>query len=133
MRIYLSARYGRRSEMVKCAYELRDDGHRVTSQWINGEDETEGQRHTFADQRQWALDDLYDINRSETLIAFTEPADSAFGRGGRHVEFGYAMARGLNLIVVGPRENVFHHHDDVIWFSNWHEARQYIKSLQTAA
>jgi len=35
------------------------------------------------------------------------------GRGGRHVEFGYAMAKGKRLIVVGYRENLFHEHPSV--------------------
>ena len=29
-------------------------------------------------------------------------------RGGRHVEFGLALAAGKRLCIVGPRENIFH-------------------------
>lgn len=40
------------------------------------------------------------------------------GRGGRHVEFGYAMAKGKRLIVVGHRENLFHEHPAVEFFAS---------------
>jgi len=33
----------------------------------------------------------------------------AWQRGGRHVEFGLALAQGKHLILVGQPENVFHH------------------------
>jgi hypothetical protein len=38
------------------------------------------------------------------------------GRGGRHVEFGAAVATGKRLIVVGHRENLFHHLPGVEFF-----------------
>ncbi len=33
---------------------------------------------------------------------------SGYSRGGRHVEAGYALAKGKYLVLVGPRENVFY-------------------------
>jgi len=42
------------------------------------------------------------------LLFFSEPPDSHSKRGGRHVEFGLALAWGKRLMIVGPRENVFH-------------------------
>jgi hypothetical protein len=33
--------------------------------------------------------------------------------GGRHVEFGYGMAKGKRLVLIGERENVFHDHPSV--------------------
>ena len=48
-------------------------------------------------------------------------------RGGRHVEFGMALARRLlsgapRLIVVGYRENVFHYAPEVEFYETWNEA-----------
>lgn len=39
------------------------------------------------------------------------PSQSApwAARGGRHVEFGVAVASCKRLVVIGPRENIFHH------------------------
>lgn len=42
------------------------------------------------------------------MISFTEPPRSGASRGGRHVEYGIALARGVRVIVVGFRENIFH-------------------------
>jgi hypothetical protein len=41
---------------------------------------------------------------AEMVISFT----GGGGKGGRHVEFGLAVAAGKRLVVIGPRENVFH-------------------------
>ena len=47
------------------------------------------------------------------------------GRGGRHVEFGYAASRGKRLTIIGPRETVFHHLDGVEHFEN---AQEFMRS-----
>lgn len=107
MRIYLAGRYGRREEIRTASGYLRSLGHEVTSRWLDGLAEDES-RATSRDFRRWAREDLSDIDRSECLIAFTEAGGCA-SRGGRHVEFGYALARGKRLIVVGIRENAFMH------------------------
>jgi hypothetical protein len=46
--------------------------------------------------------------------------------GGRHVEFGYALAMrefdcGINLTVIGYRENVFNCHPDVFFHPTWED------------
>ena len=43
------------------------------------------------------------------LLFFSERGDAGYMSGGRHVEWGYAIARGLHLWLVGFPENVFHH------------------------
>lgn len=50
---------------------------------------------------------------------FSEPPDSHSKRGGRHVEFGMALAWGLRLIVIGQRENVFHCLPQVERYDTW--------------
>ena len=42
-------------------------------------------------------------------IFFSEPSDKAVRRGGRHVEFGFAMAGNKPIFVIGPKENIFHY------------------------
>ncbi len=123
MRVYIAARYGRRLEMLQVASDLEGLGHIVTSSWISGKHETRpgiDNNGTEEERRGWAVEDLSDLSAADTLIAFTEyPNSEGRGRGGRHVEYGYAMAVGCDLIVVGPRENVFHSLRKVRVYPDW--------------
>ena len=104
MRIYIAARYDRRFEMLGVTSALMRAGHEVTSRWIRrgrGEDPELGLPSRIS----------RDLGRADCLVSFTEePAAgvSWAARGGRHVEFGIALAAGKRLCVVGPRENIFH-------------------------
>jgi len=53
--------------------------------------------------------DLEDVARSNGLLFFAEDSSAGYLTGGRHVELGYALGRGLWIWVIGDRENVFHH------------------------
>jgi hypothetical protein len=53
------------------------------------------------------LDDLEDIDASELFIQLTT---GELARGGRQVELGYAIAMSKSILVVGPKEHVFHYH-----------------------
>lgn len=132
--VYLAGRYGRRQELAGYAAELGDRGVIVTSQWLAGPGQRRvggttlgpereraieaGTTEAFALRGECASQDLADIAAADVLIAFTEPPTSAYSRGGRHVELGVALATNKTVIVVGPRENVFHclpglwHYDD---------------------
>jgi nucleoside 2-deoxyribosyltransferase len=109
MNIYIAGRYGRRVELTAYASELErtSSKHHITSRWLLGTHEAHDTRYTQEQARGWALDDLEDLLASDTLIAFTEESGSPYGRGGRHVEFGYALALGKRIIVIGPAENIF--------------------------
>lgn len=112
MRIYLASRYSRREELCDFRSVLFQAGHEVTSRWLNGnhqvsDDGFNAEGPHFLRER-FALEDLQDLESCDCLISFTEPPRSGPMRGGRHVEFGIAMALRKSLIVVGPRENVFH-------------------------
>jgi hypothetical protein len=37
-----------------------------------------------------------------------------WARGGRHVEFGIALGQHMNIVIIGPRENIFHWYDRII-------------------
>jgi hypothetical protein len=123
MKVYLAARYSRHVEMQAYAADLRAHGHVVTSRWIEGnhdlpmginQDEAEAIGVRFA-QEDWA-----DLMEAGAVINFTEaPGAPGRQRGGRHVEFGIALAMRKRLIIVGPRENVFHHLPGVEVAPNW--------------
>lgn len=104
MRIYIAARYDRRFEMLGVCGVLMRAGHDVTSRWIAGRGD--------APELIAAVEDLDDLARANCLVSFTELPERGVAwaaRGGRHVEFGIALATNKRLCVVGPRENVFHH------------------------
>lgn len=112
MRFYLAAMYSRHEELRMYADVLENHGHVVTSRWINGEDQALDSEllHQCNRERAQRLlqDDLEDLFAADTLIAFTEAPQEGSSRGGRHVEFGIALAHGLRLFVIGPRENLFY-------------------------
>ena len=122
-RYYLAARYSRREELLGYKAELEALGHKVYGRWLAGDHyatEAEILRRPEIG-RDFAVDDLIDLAQADTLIAFTEAPHSTASRGGRHVEFGIAIAREMHLVVVGPRENVFHCLPDVKVYANWAE------------
>lgn len=119
MKIYLAARFSRREQLNELADELRRMGHIVTSRWletkwVNRPDQSAAAPPEY--RQTYALIDLEDVQAADVMINFTEDAIPNAGRGGRHVEFGYAMALGKRMVVVGYRENLFHEHPSVEFF-----------------
>jgi hypothetical protein len=109
MKIYLCASYERRDELRGYRDQLEILGHEVTSRWL---DETFPLKIKVDDLSQLeasliARKDLVDVKRSDLLVAFTENPGTSRGRGGRHVEYGVAIAIGISRIIIGPRENIF--------------------------
>lgn len=114
MRIYLCSRYSRRDEMRAVREQLQQRGHEVTSRWLDTDWERKDDSGSSAAPPEWrekyAAIDAVDVLSADCLVAFTEEPRSAVGsRGGRHVEFGIALAMNKRLIIVGPRENLFHY------------------------
>ena len=127
-KVYLAARYSRIGEVNNYADKLREAGYEVTSRWLLGIHQLhEGAEAVDVpapsvpiESRPFAQDDLDDVRRSHVVISFTErPHVNGGSRGGRHVEFGMALAWGKRLLIVGPRENVFHTLPQVQQFNQW--------------
>jgi len=113
----------------------------VTSRWLNGSHQisdagvpigdrgerlVEGDDGSTSDEAAslrelFAHEDINDVLESELLIAFTEPPRSNASRGGRHVELGIAIGAGIDVFVVGYRENIFCWHRTVHFFPTWEE------------
>ena len=113
MKIYLAAKFGQRNEMRTVRDLLTNDGHEVTSRWIDVEDAS----HTVTDAMRigYAEMDVGDVIAADALIAFSGPRGEPSIGGGRHVEFGIALQAGKLIIVVGPKgEHIFHWCQDVI-------------------
>jgi nucleoside 2-deoxyribosyltransferase len=70
-----------------------------------------------------ARQDCEDLMAADAVIIFTEIPNTILATGGRHVEFGLALAQGKRVIIVGPRENVFHYLlPDSQIFATWNKA-----------
>lgn len=153
MKIYLAARYSRREELCGYRNELLKLGHEVQARWLNGEHQinergvpignqgealVEGDAGGMSQAAQelrvkFAQDDWEDVNVAECVISFTEPPRSTANRGGRHVEYGIALARGVRVIVVGYRENIFHWLPQVEFYATWSDLLTHAKHLQVEA
>ena len=150
MKVYLAARYSRHPEMQEYARQLESVGIQVTSRWIygshqlmaNGEPLGREREAMFeaddpsmrAQRAEFAQHDLQDVMAADVVISFTEKSrTSSTSRGGRHVEFGVAVAAGKRCVVVGFRENVFHCLPQVEFYETWPEAFASLIGVGSAA
>lgn len=104
MFVYIAAPYPEREAAIQVMNQLEEAGFRVTSTWLKGDDE-------LADK--YARLDLEDIRRSQIVVALNPRHFHNSGTGGRHVEFGYALALNRPIVLVGERSNIFHYLSDV--------------------
>jgi nucleoside 2-deoxyribosyltransferase len=114
VKIYLAALFSRRAEMEQIADRLKAEGFEITARWVYGGED--GLTRT-----EIALLDLEDVDQADVVMSFTHPYGTATSGGGRHVEFGYALAKSKRVILIGERENVFHHHPNVATYANIEE------------
>jgi hypothetical protein len=139
MKIYLASRYSRNAEMRNYRDELVAMGHEVTSRWIDlhagsvsfvSAEALAIQDKSFTPEQlsatpelcsAYAVADWADLDRADTVVSFT---CGSGGKGGRHVEFGIALASAKRVIVVGPREHVFHTLPEVEYFKDWESCRK---------
>ncbi|MCA1593050.1 MAG: hypothetical protein LC754_10450 [Acidobacteria bacterium] len=95
----------------------------MLSSWVATEDEKPRDGESWEEaQCWWARRDLSEMYESHVVVSFTEDPSCNAPRGSRHVEFGYALATGKRLIVVGPIEAIFHALPYVERVDTWEEA-----------
>ncbi|HET8894684.1 MAG TPA: hypothetical protein VFM96_11370 [Gaiellaceae bacterium] len=128
-RIYLAARFARQAELRAAADELEEAGAKVVARWLYSP-RALAEQELGSDLRgsEMAAMDLADIQSADVCIAFTETAGSPTGRGGRHTELGIALALGLRIIVVGPREHVFHCLPSIEHYETWSDVQHRLLS-----
>jgi hypothetical protein len=127
MKVYLAARYSRYPDLQHVARELVAMGHEITSRWIKGDHQISdaglsSEAKAF-ERARFATEDLADLLIADCCISFTETPRGTNSRGGRHVEYGIALGLAKRLIVVGPRENVFHCLPHVEVYPAWADCR----------
>lgn len=122
MKIYLAAKFTEQPLMKEWRKLLIANGHEVTSRWL---DVIETDLTTTQPQAE-AEKDLEDINRADIVLSKTLNRGELFTGGGRHIEFGYAYAKGKDLINVGGYESVFHKLPQVVTVEKIEDAIEYI-------
>jgi hypothetical protein len=135
MRYYFAGAYERRAELEQYADEIvgAGIGAHVVSAWISDPQEghdvgfsAEGLTDPRMVELAWSYGrrDLRDLMRADAIVSFTGKGT----RGGRHVEHGVAIGIHLDrsfvgedfrLVVVGPREHVFHCHPATEVYADW--------------
>jgi hypothetical protein len=149
-KVYLASRYDRRRELCGYRDDLARAGYEVNARWLDGTHELKAYETLVGDagralidapshdkqadnmRRAFCLEDVQDVMDAHLVISFTESSRSGFPRGGRHVEFGMALATGKGVIVVGHRENLFHFHPSVVFFQTWREALEALHVMKEA-
>lgn len=132
MKVYLAARFSRLPELAGYRAELAELGIEVTSRWLDGGHEwvgTPDDEIPVPELRRRAEEDIDDLLAADVVVCFTEPSRSGPARGGRHVEFGYAYARGKRTVCVGHIENVFYALVGVRFAETWEQARAWLVAL----
>jgi hypothetical protein len=117
-KVYIAARYSRRDEMRSVAQLLMGNGITVTSRWLYEDKplQTKLGDDTPGFYRETAHVDIEDVMRADTLLFFSEDPHLGTPRGGRHVEFGFALGQGKRVVVIGGPENIFHYLKRVLHF-----------------
>jgi len=121
-KLYLAAAYCRAPDMLAVRDTLtRDLGFEVTSRWMGYT--AEARRLSELAEGIGQLDravpfadaDLADLEAADVVIVFTSDDPT---NGGYHTELGVALGTHKPIILVGPRQNVFHSLPRVVHYDN---------------
>lgn len=123
MKIYIAGRYANLEKLRQESLQFEAEGIEVVSSWLihNSEDGLSFQ--------EIATRDFEDIDKSDTLVLYTEAYGTHVPGGGRFVEFGYALGKGKRVLIVGPLENIFSWHPSVLIFPSTKYAIRYLATL----
>jgi nucleoside 2-deoxyribosyltransferase len=127
MRLYLAAQFSRRDELRNYGNELQKIGIDVTAEWLYEQSVGEAMGSNPAHTREIAQRDIRDIDRCNLLLLFTNGPEKLIVRGAHHFEAGYAYGRGINVITVGPQDNVFYYLPCIKNFPTWDDAFEHLK------
>lgn len=114
-KVYIAASYPRRAEAQGVMALLELSGVAVTSWWLREETKEGYDQENMDHMAGAAARDIADVIEADTIICLTD-GKVQLSMGGRHSEFGIALAMGKTCIIVGPREQVMHYHRDVIQY-----------------
>jgi hypothetical protein len=131
MKVAISARFGRKEECRRLASAIRRHEHLVVSHWLSSTEDDESL--DAMEKGEAAIVDIAAVRSCDVLVCLSEkyPWDtSGATRGGRHVELGAALALWKQVILVGPPENIFYHHEYVRRAKNKKHVIEILKELE---
>lgn len=102
-RIYLAGPWVRRADVREARNVFQQSGIAVGSRWIDFDAEGQDEHNASTQQRE-ALNDWEDIHAADALVLLNLEKSE-----GKAVETGMALVRGIPVIVIGQRSNVFHY------------------------
>lgn len=125
MKIYIASFFDTRKRIRPYADTLWAKGHEIVSTWLNEVSKPE-MMATEIFRKKLAMKDIAEVNDADLVILDTLDITP---RGGREVEFGFALGRFQSKIIyrVGPVRNIFHTLCDNS-FDNWDELLDKIPS-----
>jgi len=128
LKIYLAARYSEKEDISAQALLFRANGIEVTSTWLEERHHPDTQMSEVSrdDLTCYAKSDIDDILRADWFVFHSVEPTIPTVRGGRHVEFGYALAMSKHILVVGPEENIFHHLPTIKHVNDWESALNFL-------
>lgn len=107
MVVYLAAPWARIADARAFREKLLDMGVTVNSRWLDFQvDATKDYDYPEDIMRHEAQNDLEDIDHAEFMVVLNLEKSE-----GKAVEQGYALARGIPIIAIGKRLNVFQYLD----------------------
>jgi hypothetical protein len=129
MRVYLAGHYSKKLEIKSASLDLKYVGIPVVSTWYferKPPNVSMGEvSETF--RRYTARCDKAELRRATHFVLFSLGPDTYFTRGGHCWENGYADAMGLRVVIVGPRQHVFHYLRGRKRFDTWGQAFTWLK------
>lgn len=131
MKIYIAAPWELKDDAYDLGYKITELGplsDMVVSRWFE-RPPTFSVDHPI-DQliTETAEIDRAELRLADTFIALCPETWHGRGTGGRHVEFGIAIERGLKLIVIGKKSNVYYYLPGVIHFNTPEDFLEYYKN-----
>jgi nucleoside 2-deoxyribosyltransferase len=125
MKIYVASFFDTRERLLPIVEQIKAIGHSVTSSWLKEPKASTYANVTDGYRLACAIQDMTDIREASLVIIDTNDLSP---RGGREFEMGYAIARGIPCMIVGPNRTVFHRLA-LHRFETWEEAIKGLKEL----
>ena len=109
LRLYIAASSQDAAERLR--HELEQRGHACTARWIL--DANFGRRADERAKMEAAVMDLEDVSAASDGLILLSENEGVMVPGGKHVEMGFALAKGYPVYVIGRLENTLQYHSSV--------------------
>lgn len=113
LKVYFAAQYSMKDVVMLAACKLvcEADNIQIQSGWLFEDHEPTTLMHELTEEElsRTAVEYFSDVMQSDAMVFYSCDPMTYTPRGGRHVEFGIALATNCLICVIGPKENIFHY------------------------